>query len=108
MRELGGNCLLYKIDWQRAFRHLKLDRGNINCTALQFEGQFYVDTSVPFCYRHGLVCMQRFTDVILGIMHNKGYFVASYIDDLIGCIPPKVAWEAFKYQLIVDIGLVIS
>ena len=67
-------------------------------------------TSVPFGYRHGSVCMQRLTDSIRGIMHSKGYFIANYIDDLIGCDPPKVAWEAFKFlkQLIVDLGLVIS
>ena len=43
-------------------------------------------------------------------MHSKGYFIAKYIDDLIGCDPPKMTWEAFKFlkQLIVDLGLVIS
>ena len=43
-------------------------------------------------------------------MHSKGYFIANYIDDLIGCDPPKVAWEAFKFlkQLIIDLGLIIS
>ena len=60
-RDLGGKCLIYKIDLQRAFSHLKLDPGDINRTGLQFEGQYYVDTSVPFGYRHGSVCMQRLT-----------------------------------------------
>ena len=69
-----------------------------------------VDTLVPFDYRHGSVCMQRLTDSIQGLMHSKGYFIANYIDYLIGCDPAKVAWEAFKFikQLIVDSGLVIS
>ena len=110
IRDLDGKCLLYKIDLQRAFRHLKLDPGDINRTGLQFEGRYYVDTSVPFGYRHGSVCMQRLTDSIRGIMHKKGYFIANYIDDLIGCDPPKLAWEGFKFlkQLIGDLGLVIS
>ena len=95
IRDLGGKCLLYKIDLQRAFRHLKLDPGDINRTGLQLEGQYYVDTLVPFGYRHGSVCMHRLNDSIRGIMHSKGYFIANYIDDLIGCDPPKVAWEAF-------------
>ena len=97
IRDLGCKCLLYKIDLQRAFRHLKLDPADINRTGLQFEGQYYVDTSVPFGYRHGSVCMQRLTDSIRGIMHSKGYCIANYIDDLIGCDPPKVAWEAFNF-----------
>lgn len=38
-----GNCLLYKIDLQRAFRHLKLDPKDINKTGLKFDKQFYVE-----------------------------------------------------------------
>lgn len=55
IRELGGNCLLYKFDLQMDFRHLKLVPRNINRTGLQFEGQYNVNTSVPFGYRHGSV-----------------------------------------------------
>ena len=61
---LNGNCLLYKIDLQRAFRHLKLDRRDIDNTGMQFEGNYYVDTAVPFGYRHGSVCMKRVTDIL--------------------------------------------
>ena len=35
--QLNGNCLLCKIDLQRAFRHLKLDPRDINKTGLLFE-----------------------------------------------------------------------
>ena len=108
--QLEGNCLLYKIDLQRAFRHMKIDPTDIDKTGLHFEGKYYVDTSIPFGYRHGSVCMQRITDSIRAIMHSKGYFIINYIDDLIGCDPPEIAWEAYKYlkKLIVDLGLVIS
>ena len=68
IRELGGNCLLYKIDLQRAFRHLKLHPSDINRMVLQFESQYYVDTSVPFSYRHRSVCMQRLTDSTVGVI----------------------------------------
>ena len=107
---LNSDCLLYKIDLQRAFRHLKLDPRDISKTGLQFEEKFYVDTAVPFGYRHGSVCMQRVTDSIRCIMHKKGYFLINYIDDLIGCDKPEVAREAFKFlkDLIIRLGLVIS
>ena len=110
IQKLKGKCLLYKIHLQRAFRHLKLDPVDINETGLQFEGQYYVDTSVPFGYRHGFVCMQRVPDSIRAIMHKNGYFIINNIDDLIDCDPPEVAWKAFRFlqKLIVDLGLVIS
>ena len=48
IQKLVGNCLLYKIDLQRAFRQLKLDPMDFNKTGLQFMGEYYVDTAVPF------------------------------------------------------------
>ena len=107
---MDGKCLLYKIDLQRAFRHLKLDPRDINRTGLQFQNQYYVDTAVPFGYRHGSVCMQRVTDSIRGIMHKNGYYITNYIDDLIGCDTPEVAVKAYEFlkSLIVQLGLVIS
>lgn len=108
--KLKGNCLLYKIDLQRAFRHLKLDPRDINSTGLQFENQYYVDTAIPFGYRHGSACMQRLTDSLRWIMHKKGFFVMNYIDDLIGCDEPSLAIQGFEYlkSLIPKLGLTIS
>ena len=59
VKQLNGKCLLYKVDLQRAFRHLKLDPRDINKTGLQFLGNLYVDTAVHIGYRHGSVFMQR-------------------------------------------------
>ena len=47
VQKLGGNCLLYKIYLQRAFRHLKLDPKAINFTGLMYLENYYVDTAVP-------------------------------------------------------------
>ena len=107
---LNGNFLLYKIDLQRAFRHLKLDPWDIDKTGSQFEGKYYDDTAVPFGYRHGYVCMQGVTDSLRCIMHNQGYFLTNYIDDLIGCDEPETAIQVFQFfkDLIIKLGLVIS
>ena len=110
MQKLDGNCLLYKIDLQRAFRHLKLDPRDINRTGLHLLGEYYVDTAVPFGYRHGSVFMQRVPESLRCIIHKNGYFITNYIDDLIGCDKPEVAIKAFKFlqTLIKKSGLVIS
>ena len=65
-----------------------------NRLPIPFQDQYYVDTAVPFGYRHGSVCMQKVTDSIRGIMHKKGYHITNYIDDLIGC---ETAVEAYKF-----------
>ena len=59
VKQLDSKCLLYKIDLQKAFRHLKLDPRDINKTGLQFVSEYYLDTVVQFGYRHGSVCMRR-------------------------------------------------
>ena len=89
---------------------MKLDPRDINKTGLQFLGAYYVDTAVPFGYRHGSVFMQRVTDSLRCIIHKNGYFITNYIDDLIGCDKPEVAVEAFAFlqNLIKKLGLVIS
>ena len=69
--------------------HLKLDPRDINKTGLCFLGEDYVDTSVPFGYRHGSVFMQRVTDSFRCIMHKNGYFITNYIDDFFGLTDPR-------------------
>ena len=46
VQKLKGNCLLYKIDLQRAFLHLKLDPKDINFAGLMYLENYYVDTAV--------------------------------------------------------------
>ena len=64
VQKLNSHCLLYQIDLQRAFCHLKLDPKDINFTGLMYLENNYVDTAVPFGYRHRSICMQRVTDSI--------------------------------------------
>ena len=106
-----GKCLLYKVDIRRAFRILKLDPQDIAFTGLQWQGQFYVDTSVPFGYRHGSVCCQRVTDAVRYIMHTKGVeHLFNYIDDFIGVDDPAMADSHFQMLLHVmaQLGIPIS
>ena len=108
---LKGNCLLYKVDIRRAFRILKLDPKDIVFTGLQWKGKYYVDTSVPFGYRHGSVCCQRVTDAVRYIMHTKGIdHLFNYIDDFIGVDEPAVVNTHFKtlLSILAQLGIPIS
>ena len=108
---LKGNCLLYKVDIRRAFRILKLDPRDIIFTGLQWKGKYYVDTSVPFGYRHGSVCCQRVTDAVRYIMHTKGIdHLFNYIDDFIGVDKPAVVHSHFQtlLSIMAELGIPIS
>ena len=110
IKALKSNCLIYKVDLQRAFRQLRLDPGDIVYTGLSFDNKTYVDTAIPFGYRHGSMACQRFTDAIRFVMHQHGYFLANYIDDLIGCDPPKIAYAGYQFllTLLKSLGVPIS
>ena len=46
--ELQGKCLIYKMNLQRAFHHLKLDPRDVNKTGIMFKNEHYVATSILF------------------------------------------------------------
>ena len=108
---LNGKCLLYKVDIRRAFRILKLDPRDIINTGLRWQGKYFVDTSVPFGYRHGSVCCQRVTDAVRYIMHTKGVqHLFNYIDDFMGVDDPAVVHAHFQtlLSLLAQLGIPIS
>ena len=61
--QLGPGSLIYKIDIGRAFRQLKVDPGDIDLLGLKM-GDYYIDQSVPFGFRHGSFFFEKVTDSI--------------------------------------------
>ena len=112
LRKLGPSSLIYKIDISRAFRHIRIDPGDINLLGLKHNDLYYIDECLPFGFRHGSVIFQRVSDGIRYMMdkqfsHNALF---NYIDDLIVCGLPSYMWQSFQYlqDLLKDLGLDIS
>ena len=75
--------LLYKIDISRAFRHIRIDPGDIDLLGLHHK-QTYLDGSMPFGYRLGSGIFERCSDAIRYIMKIHGYHnLMNHIEDLI-------------------------
>ena len=49
----GPGTHLYKIDISRAFRHVKIDPGDLDLLGLTWRDATYVDTCLPFGSHHG-------------------------------------------------------
>ena len=49
LKELGTDALLYKIDISRAFRHLRIDPGDLDLLGLKHD-QYYVDEMLPYSF----------------------------------------------------------
>ena len=52
VKKVGRGCYLYKVHISRAFCHVKLDPIDYDLLGLP-HGCFYVDTCLPFGFRHG-------------------------------------------------------
>ena len=83
VKKLGKGCHLYKIDLSRAFRHIKLDPRDYNLLGLNLN-DLYIDSCLPFGFRHGSALFQCLSNAIRFIMAQKGFAVTNYIDDIIG------------------------
>ena len=107
--KLGKGALLYKIDISRAFRHVKIDPADYKYLGLHFQ-DYFLDSCLPFGFRHGSAIFQRLSDAVRYIMSTKGYKVTNYIDDIIGYAVKSQAEDSFHtlYNLLQELGFKIS
>ena len=111
LKQLGPTALLYKIDISRAFRHIRIDPGDLDLLGLK-HGDYFIDGTLPFGFQHGSVLFQRCTDAVQYIMNNIFPFsnLYNYIDDLIYIGLPDDIYQSFNtlMDLLQDLGLEIS
>ena len=111
LRNLGTEALLYKVDISRAFRHIRIDPGDLDLLGLK-HNQYFIDRTLPFGFRHGSVFFQRCTDAVRYIMKNTFQFphLYNYIDDLIYTGLPQHIYRSYDtlIALLQELGLEIS
>ena len=110
LSELGSQALIYKIDISRAFRHLRIDPGDLDLLGIKHK-DYYIDGTLPFGFRLGSVFFQRCSDAIRFIMKQHGFNkLFNNIDDLIYVGLPHEIHKSFKFlqELLLDLGLEIS
>ena len=83
VRKLGKGCMIYKIDIKRAFRHVKLDPRDYDLLGLR-QDKWFLDTCLPFGFRHGSALFQRLSDAVHHMMCQRGHDVINDIDDILG------------------------
>ena len=110
LNSLGPGAMLYKVDIRRAFRHIRVDPGDIDLLGLSHNG-LYTDLSLPFGFRHGSIFFTRCSDAIRHIMRQNGFpGLWNYIDDLIYTGLPSNIHNSYQFllNLLQDLGLAIS
>ena len=111
LKVLGSEALLYKIDISRAFRHIRIDPGDLDLLGLKHD-QLFLECTLQFGFRHGSVFFQRCTDAVRYIMSKKFKFpyLCNYIDDLIYTGLPQEIHSSYTtlIALLQELGLEIS
>jgi hypothetical protein len=100
--------LIYKIDLARAFRQIPIDPLDIVNLGIKWEDNIYLNTALPFGFRHGsAICI---TDAVRHILSKKNITLVNYIDDFIAVVPVQCAYEMFEItkNVLGEIGLEIS
>ena len=84
LKSMGPDAMIYKIDISRAFRHIRIDPGDLDLLGLQHQ-QLFIDRTLPFGFRHGSVFFQCCIDAVRFIMRDtfKFPYLYNYIDDLV-------------------------
>ena len=109
--ETGPAARIFKVDISRAFRHLRIDPGDIDLLGLTHRDQLYLDLSLPFGFRLGAFFFMKISDAIRYIMQQKGYpYLQNYLDDLIYIGLPSSVDKAYQslLSLLEELGLEIS
>ena len=58
LNALGPAANIFKIDISRAFRHVRIDPGDIDLLGLRFRDQYYADLALPFGFHLGSIFFQ--------------------------------------------------
>ena len=111
LNKLGPACSIFKIDISCAFRHIRIDPGDLDLLGLQHLDQYYLDLSLPFGYRLGSIFFQKLSDSIRYIMNKNGFLgLHNYLDNLIYCGLPSEVQKPYQFltSLLQELGLAIS
>ena len=73
------DCILFKIDVAHAFRNLRVDPVDSLKFGIKWNGGYYADLVVAFCWTHGSTAFQILSDAIAHIVAKADIKLHCYI-----------------------------
>ena len=100
---------MYKLDLSRAYRQLPIDPLDWPLTGIEWEGEVYMDKSVPFGLRHGAMFCERITTAICySAKVNFDAAVEAYIDDMGGVSTNDLIQAELEYKNVCSIVVMLG
>ena len=108
LNHIGPAAKIFKVDISRAFRHIRIDPGDIDLLGLHHEGSYYIDLALPFGFHLVSFFFSKLSNGVCYIMKKYGHnALLNYLDDLIYCGLPSNIDQAYEclIRLLVELGL---
>lgn len=87
LTNMGKGSFMSSTDVSRANKNFKSDPLDWPLLGFQWYGKYYCDVTMPFGARSSSCHMQRVTELIVRILHEKGVVARMYLDDIITLSP---------------------
>ena len=103
----GSGCHLFKKDFSRAYRQLRIDPCDYSFLSFRHNGFLYFDIAPPFGLRSATMMCQRTASTVTYMFRSLGFYCTNYIDDFRGTEIPAKSDSAFHAlgSLLLDLGL---
>lgn len=103
----GPGSLMYKRDLSRAYRQIPVDPQDYNLLCIQWDGNVFFDTVLPFGLRSAAMMCQRVTSGVAFICLEHDFHVLNYLDDFAGVEVSDRANQAFEFlgSILASLGL---
>ena len=111
LNAIGPSANIFKVDISRAFRHIRIDPGDIDLLGLQHQGKYFIDLSLPFGFKLGSFFFMKISDAVRYSMNKNGHnSLLNYIDDLIYTALPSKIYHSYHFllDLLQQLGLDVS
>lgn len=97
IKKLGPSCFMYKRDLHRAFFQVPLCPSAYRYLGFAWDGKFYFSKVLAMGLTSACYIMQCITLCFRYIHNMMGYYLCSYVDDMVGCEAEyQVALEAYQ------------
>ena len=108
LKRLGLGAVLYKVDVNRAFRHVKVDPGDYDLLGLQWKGHYVLLSWDMF--QKSDFSMPQHQQMPSGLMHQECFTMIDYNNDSVGVGVPSFVYTSYVtlLDLMSDLALTVS
>ena len=112
--EVGSSALIAKIDWQDAYKHIKIRLQDINLQWIKIGGRFLVDSALTFGSSSSPGIFDRVAELVLRLaLHLANMprrMAVRQLDDNVFIARPAEVWTAYNtfLKLATEIGVKVS